>query len=103
MENLQSNIKEWETKALDLSQRLAEFNRVKGKVDRLKTLYDRLTNNLKEVNVSQSVDGGDQISIMEMAGPPMSVRPGLLKSLLIGLGCGAARRYRYPAPPRSNR
>jgi polysaccharide biosynthesis transport protein len=89
MENLQSNIKEWESKALDLSQRLAQFNRVKGKVDRLKTLYDRLTNNLKEVNVSQSVDSGDQISIMEMAGPPISVRPGLLKSLLIGLGCGA--------------
>src|SRR5664279_5729866 len=89
MENLQSNIKEWEAKALDLSQRLAQFNRVKGKVDRLKTLYDRLTNNLKEVNVSESVDGGDQISIMEMAGPPISVRPGLLKSLLIGLGCGA--------------
>jgi polysaccharide biosynthesis transport protein len=89
MENLQSNIKEWESKALDLSQRLAQFNRVKGKVDRLKTLYDRLTNNLKEVNVSQSVDGGDQISIMEMASPPISVRPGLLKSLLIGLGCGA--------------
>ena len=89
MENLQSNIKEWESKALDLSQRLAQFNRIKGKVDRLKTLYDRLTNNLKEVNVSQSVDSGDQVSIMEMAGPPISVRPGLLKSLLLGLGCGA--------------
>src|SRR5438477_135968 len=89
MENLQANIKEWEAKALDLSQRLAQFNRIKGKVDRLKTLYDRLTNNLKEVNVSQSVDSGDQVSIMEMAGPPISVRPGLLKSLLIGLACGA--------------
>ena len=54
MENLQGNIKEWEAKALDLSQRLAQFNRVKGKVDRPKTLYDQLTNNLKEVNVSQS-------------------------------------------------
>lgn len=89
MENLQTNIKEWESKALDLSQRLAQFNRVKGKVDRLKTLYDRLTNNLKEVNVSQTVDGSDQISIMEMASAPVSVRPGLLKSLLIGLACGA--------------
>ena len=89
MENLQANIKEWENKALDLSQRLAQFNRIKGKVDRLKTLYDRLTNSLKEVNVSQSVDAGDQISIMEMAGPPMSVRPGLLKSLIVGLACGA--------------
>ncbi|MDP9004045.1 MAG: polysaccharide biosynthesis tyrosine autokinase [Verrucomicrobiota bacterium] len=89
MENLQVNIKEWESKALDLSQRLAQFNRIKGKADRLKLLYDRLTNSLKDVNVSQSVDSSDQISIMEMATPPISVRPGLLKSLLIGLGCGA--------------
>jgi len=89
MENLQTNIKEWEAKSLDLSQRLAQFNRIKGKAERLKTLYDRLTNNLKDVNVSQSVDSGDQVSIMEMASAPISVRPGLLKSLLIGLGAGA--------------
>ncbi len=89
MENLQSNIKEWEAKALDLSQRLAQFNRIKGKVDRLKTLYDRLTNNLKEIDVSQVVGGEDQVSIMEMATPPVSVRPGLIKSLLIGFGIGA--------------
>jgi capsular exopolysaccharide synthesis family protein len=89
MENLQVSIKEWESKALDLSQRLAQFNRIKGKADRLKLLYDRLTNSLKDVNVSQSVDSSDQISIMEMATAPVSVRPGLLKSLLIGLGCGA--------------
>ena len=89
MENLQSNIKEWEAKALDLSQRLGVFNRVKGKVDRLKVLNERLTSNLKDVGVSQAVDSGDQISIMEMASPPTSVRPGLIKSLLIGLGCGA--------------
>jgi succinoglycan biosynthesis transport protein ExoP len=88
MENLQTNIKEWEAKALDLSQRLAQFNRVKGKVDRLKTLYDRLTNNLKEIDMSQVVGGEDQVSIMEMATAPISVRPGLIKSLLIGLGCG---------------
>ena len=89
MENLQTNIKEWETKALDLSQRLAQFNRIKGKAERLKTLYDRLTNSLKDVNVSQSVDSGDQVSIMETAGGPVSVRPGLIRSLLIGLGIGA--------------
>src|SRR5437899_563147 len=88
MENLQSNIKEWEAKALDLSQRLAQFNRVKGKVDRLKTLYDRLTNNLKEIDVSQVVDSGDQVAVMENASPPMSVRPGLVRGLLLGLGCG---------------
>src|ERR1700720_772966 len=89
MENLQTNIKEWEAKALDLSHRLPPFNRVKGKVDRLKTLYDRLTNNLKDVDVSQVVGAEDQVSIMEMATPPVSVRPGWIKSLLIGFGGGA--------------
>ncbi|PYK31587.1 MAG: hypothetical protein DME57_03145 [Verrucomicrobia bacterium] len=89
MENLQGNIKEWEAKALDLSQRLAQFNRIKGKSDRLKQLYDRLTNNLKEIDVSQVVGGEDQVSIMEMATTPVSVRPGLIKSLLIGFGAGA--------------
>src|SRR5437868_3188222 len=89
MENLQSNIKEWEAKALDLSQRLAQFNRIKGKADRLKTLYDRLTTNLKDIGLSQVTGGEDQVSIMEMASAPVSVRPGLIKSLLIGFGIGA--------------
>ena len=89
MENLQGNIKEWEAKALDLSQRLAQFNRIKGKTDRLKLLYDRLTNNLKDIDVSQVVSNEDQFAIMEMATPPISVRPGLIKSLLIGFGIGA--------------
>ena len=89
MENLKSNVKEWEKKALDLSQQLAQFNRLKGKVDRQKTLYDRLTNNLKDVDVSQVVDAGDQVGIMESATSPVSVRPGLIRSLLVGLGFGA--------------
>lgn len=89
MENLQTSVKEWETKALDLSQRLAQFNRIKGKVDRLKTLYDRLTGNLKDIDVSQVVGGEDQVSIMEMGSTPISVRPGLIKSLLLGFGIGS--------------
>ena len=88
MENLKTNIAEWEKKALDLSQRLAKFNRIKDKVDRQKTLYDRLTNSLKDINVSQVVDPGDQVTIMEKATPPISVRPGLVKSLLVGLVFG---------------
>lgn len=89
MDNLKANIAEWEKKALDLSQRLAQFNRIKDKVDRQKTLYDRLTNSLKDVNVSQVVDGGDQVGIMQSATNPVSVRPGLVRSLLISLGFGA--------------
>ena len=35
--------------------------------------------------------------------PPISVRPGLLKSLLIGFGLRRACRHRHPAPARSDR
>jgi len=48
-----------------------------------------LTGNLKDIDVSQVVGGEDQVSIMEMATAPVSVRPGLIKSLLMGLGTGA--------------
>ncbi len=54
MENLETNIKEWEAKALDLESTARGFNRIKGKDDRLKTHHDRLTSNLKEVGVSQT-------------------------------------------------
>ncbi len=103
MENLKSNIKEWEKKALDLSQQLAQFNRLKGKVDRQKTLYDRLTNNLKDVDVSQVVDGGDQVGIMEKATAPMSVRPGLIRSSARRAWIRRLCRSRHPHPARSHR
>src|SRR5207247_3237952 len=52
-------------------------------------LYDRLTNNLKDIDVYQVTGGEDQFSIMEMATASIAVRPGLIKSLLIGFGIGA--------------
>src|SRR5437773_10009409 len=67
MENLQGNVKAWEVKALDLSHRLAQFNHIKGKVDRTKLLYERLMNDLKSVDVSQVVDIGLQLSTMNQA------------------------------------
>ena len=103
MENLQSNIKEWEKKALDLSQRLAIFNRIKGKVDRLKTLYDRLTNNLKEVDVSQVVDSSDQVSIMEAATAPHFRPSRFVQRLAHWVRCGRACRHRHFAAARSHR
>jgi len=52
-------------KALDLSQR-PRFHRIKGKVDRLKTLYDRLTNN-SGIDVFPGRGRRRSVSIMEMA------------------------------------
>jgi capsular exopolysaccharide synthesis family protein len=83
IENLEASIREWETKALDLSERLAEYNRLKAKVERARSVYDRQLTNWHSVDMNTSVEQ-DMVSVLETATPAVVVRPGLLKSLLTG-------------------
>jgi polysaccharide biosynthesis transport protein len=93
IDTLESAIKEWSAKALSLSQRLAEYNRIKAAVDRSKGLYDRLVNNLHDVDVTRNVDQ-DLVSVLEKASPAQPVKPGMMQILttgtMIGLLCGLA-------------
>src|ERR1700730_3746155 len=77
IDTLESAIKEWSTKALSLSQRLAEYNRIKATVDRSKGLYDRLVTNLHDVDVTRNVDQ-DMVSVLEKASPAQPIKPGLV-------------------------
>ena len=86
IDNLNSVITEWDKKALSLSERLANYNRIKGNFDRTKSLYDRLVNNLHDVDVTRNVDQ-DLVSILEKASPGQPVKPGIERVLLIGV-CG---------------
>jgi polysaccharide biosynthesis transport protein len=87
IDNLESVIKEWDAKALSLSQRLAEYNRIKGNLDRSKSLYDRLVNNLHDVDVTGNVDQ-DLVSILEKASSAEPIKPGLARDLLLGCSVG---------------
>jgi succinoglycan biosynthesis transport protein ExoP len=87
IENLEGVAKEWDAKALDLSRRIAEFEKLKSKAERTKGQYDRILTNLRNIDVTKNVDQ-DTVSILEKASPPMSVKPGLLKILGIGFGLG---------------
>jgi succinoglycan biosynthesis transport protein ExoP len=86
IDNLTSVIKEWEAKALSLSGRLANYNRIKGDFDRTKNLYDRLVNNLHDVDVTRNVDQ-DLVSILERASPAQPIKPGMERFIIIGV-CG---------------
>jgi succinoglycan biosynthesis transport protein ExoP len=83
IDNLEVSIKEWDGKALSLSERLAEYNRIKEKLDRSKALNDRLLNNLHDVNVTQNLDQ-DTVSILEKASPPDPVKPGVVQAVILG-------------------
>jgi succinoglycan biosynthesis transport protein ExoP len=87
IDNLELVIKDWDGKALSLSQRLAEYNRIKSNLDRSKTLYERLVNSLHDVDVTRNVDQ-DIVSILEKAGAAQPVKPGMERILLIGLAGG---------------
>ncbi len=88
IQNIEGVIKEWSVKALELSGRIAEFDKIKSKSERLKSQYDRLLANLRSVDVTKNFDQ-DSISILEKAGAPISTKPGLEKIMLQGLGIGA--------------
>jgi polysaccharide biosynthesis transport protein len=87
IDDLPAVIKEWESKALELSERLAEYNRVKANLDRSKSLYDRLVNNLQDVNVTRNVDQ-DLVSILAKASPAHAIIPGLVVMLILGASGG---------------
>jgi capsular exopolysaccharide synthesis family protein len=87
MENLKTVIKQWEEKALDLSRRIADFDKIKSKSDRTRAQYDRLTAALHNVDVGKRVDQ-DMVSVLERASPSISTRPGLEIILADGFGLG---------------
>jgi capsular exopolysaccharide synthesis family protein len=85
--NLESVIKEWETKALTLSERLADYNRLKSKLDRAKAAHERLLGSLHSVDFTRNIDQ-DVVSILQRASPPVAMRPGIAKNLILGLLAG---------------
>jgi capsular exopolysaccharide synthesis family protein len=87
IDNLQGVIKEWEGKALDLARKIAEFDKIKSKIERTKATHDRLQASLRTMDVSKNLEQ-DTVAIMERASPAQSIRPGMEKMLLQGFLIG---------------
>ena len=88
IENTEGVIKQWEAKALDLSRRIGEYDKIKSKMERTKGQYDRLLTNLRSVDVTRNLDQ-DIVTILEKATPAVSIKPGWQKLLMQGLLAGA--------------
>ena len=91
--NTKSQIQQWEVKALDLSRRMGEFERLRDKVERTKKLYDQLLGSVQRVDVNANIQQ-DILSVNEYATPPaIRIQPlardlatGSLLGLLLGAG-----------------
>jgi len=87
IENLENVIKEQQAKALALSSRLSEFDKLKTISDRTKAEYDRQMSNLTSLDVTRNV-GQDEVSINDHASMGVSAKPELPKVVMTGVGGG---------------
>jgi capsular exopolysaccharide synthesis family protein len=91
--NIQTFIKQWETKVADSNSRLAAANGLKTSVARNQAMYDRLVALLQNVDISRNIDQ-ESLAILEPASASKrSYKEGqmlLIEAGLVGLiiGCG---------------
>ncbi len=92
IENLEKVIEEWEHTALDNSRRMAEFQRLNSRLERSKTLYQRLLGSIQSIDLNLSVDQ-ETLAILENATAARFVRGSMTKKVaqggLAGLMIGA--------------
>ena len=87
IKNLEERIKEWDAKALDFSQRMAEYDNIKSKTERAKGVRERLLANLRSLDMNKNVDQ-DIVSILDPATVANAIRMGLVRGILLGAGFG---------------
>ncbi|MEO6739228.1 MAG: polysaccharide biosynthesis tyrosine autokinase [Chthoniobacteraceae bacterium] len=87
IKNLEGTIKIWEGKALDLARRVADWDKIRSKIERTKVQYDRLNGQLRSMDVYKNLDQ-DTVAILEQASKPRQIQMELNKLLLIGGVCG---------------
>ena len=86
-EHLEKTITIWEGKALDLARRVADWDKIRSKIDRTKVQYDRLNSQLRSMDVYKNLDQ-DTVTILEHASKPVQKQMELNKLLAIGGICG---------------
>jgi polysaccharide biosynthesis transport protein len=91
IENVQTAIKEWETKVVEANNRISEAERLKLNVQRIQSVYDRLALLVQNVGISRNIDQ-ESLAILEYASPVKrsytSEKNGLVMSLFAGLAAG---------------
>jgi succinoglycan biosynthesis transport protein ExoP len=87
IKNLNALIETQRQKTLALSAPLAEYTRLKTISDRTKTEYDRLLANRGNVDITRNVTENSLV-VSDAARPAISVKPGVLKIIFLGLLAG---------------
>lgn len=91
--NLEAQVKEWEVKALNTSEKMAEFQRIKSSNQRIQNLYDRLLGTMQTLDINKEINP-ETVTIKDPASPAVISHESAVKSvgtagiigLLVGIG-----------------
>ncbi|MCW5550915.1 MAG: polysaccharide biosynthesis tyrosine autokinase [Verrucomicrobiae bacterium] len=93
MENLEREIKEWEVKSLEISRKMAEFERLRANKQRTQGLYDRLLAAMQTLDVDKDLSQ-ESVTPLERASLARPARGNALQTMtiagLLGLLAGVA-------------
>jgi len=87
IQNLEKTIQEWDQKALDLSQRLAEYNAIQAGVNRKRSQLESLSRSKGNVEINRNVDQ-EVVSIRQHASAAQPQKPGVARTLGAGVVIG---------------
>ena len=68
---LESNIEQWNNKAVEIGQKTAEYQRLRANEQRVQALYDRLLGALQTLDVNKEISP-ESVTLLEPASPPFS-------------------------------
>jgi capsular exopolysaccharide synthesis family protein len=83
IETLEASAKELSDRTLELTGRLAKYDRLKGKVEQSMAMQRGLNGSSTRVTVDKNLQP-ELISIMDLASPSETTKPGLFKDLAVG-------------------
>jgi polysaccharide biosynthesis transport protein len=88
---LEKDLKQWDSRSLEIQQKTAEYQRLKANAQRIQALYDQLLATMQTLDVNKEISP-ESVETMEKASPGFPDRAELWKKLvvggLVGLGLG---------------
>ena len=89
IQNLEKDVKEWESKVLGVQLKTAEYQRLKGNAQRIQALYDRLLATMQTLDVNKEISP-ESVTIMEPASSARRSQKALVQQLALGGLAGLA-------------
>ncbi len=85
--NLDAVIEQWETTALEISQKQAEFDRLNVRLDRSRRTYQRLLDSVQSINLNQQLEQ-ETVGVLEPASPARAISVSVVDEVIEGCALG---------------